>query len=98
MHILEELARVQSVSEGCFTDVIRQGSLGLAWGDTLVAITGRLDPALSELLLQLKRSGYAVALIHVSPGRAQRRSGRLPNLPGVPVHRVWTDLDLVSSS
>jgi hypothetical protein len=60
-------------------------------------MTGRIDEALAQTSLHLKRKGYAVALIPVQP-RGWRRRKTMPDLPGIPIHRVWTDADLVRCS
>lgn len=89
MEMLEVLARVQPSPGNEFAGFLRQQSIRIAWGATVVAITGAIDAALAETLLYLQRSGHAVAVILVRPPGE-------PVLPParIPVHRVWYDRDL----
>jgi uncharacterized protein (DUF58 family) len=90
MHILETLARVEVASGEGFLDMLRQESVNLSWGATVVVITGDVDERLAESLLYLKRSGHALALILVRP-----RYIEAPVVPaGIPVHHVWQSRDL----
>jgi uncharacterized protein (DUF58 family) len=94
MSLLEILARVQAVPEGSFADLLRRESLGLAWGSTLLAVTGSIDDELGQTLLYLKRSGHAVAVILVEPERLRAGVAQEERVPGVPVHRVTSVRDL----
>lgn len=94
MSLLEVLARVEVASATSFPDLLRRESLHLAWGATVVVITGRESPALLDTLVYLKRAGFAVALILV---RAHRPSTDLQagaNLIGAPIYPVWAETDL----
>ena len=93
--VLELLARIQLAPGGGFAGLLREESVHLAWGATMVAITGCIDEELAETTLYLKRRGHAMALILVQP--AWMRGGdREPPAIGVPIHRVWTDVELAA--
>jgi len=93
--VLELLARIQLAPGGGFAGLLREESVHLAWGATMVAITGCIDDELAETTLYLKRRGHAMALILVQP--AWMRGGdREPPAIGVPIHRVWTDVELAA--
>ena len=94
MSLLEVLARVQTASEAPFADLLRRQSVSLAWGATLSVITGRESDALLDTLVYLKRTGFAVALILIQPGRPRADLHAQASLLGVPIHRVWHDHDL----
>lgn len=94
MAILEVLARVQLAPGHGFAQLLRQESFHLAWGATLVAITGSVDDELAATLLYLKRSGHAAAVILVQPD-VIAAGQEMGSLAGVPVYRVWTDRELV---
>jgi uncharacterized protein (DUF58 family) len=94
MSLLEVLARVQTASEAPFADLLRRQSVNLAWGATLSVIAGRESDALLDTLVYLKRTGFAVALILVQPGRPRADLHAQASLLGVPIHRVWHDHDL----
>ncbi|NDJ51455.1 MAG: DUF58 domain-containing protein [Chloroflexi bacterium] len=90
--LLEILARVEPImGQGdLFFELLRQGSQHLAWGSTVAIITGEKSEAIIDMTLFLRRSGFAVALILIKPGRDQVTSV----VPGVKVYRVWQESDL----
>lgn len=102
IHLLEILARVQFTpgdadgadgAETAFVNLVRRQSLDLAWGATLVLITGRAAPDLAHILLHLQRSGFAVTLLLMQPDRGPDGAA-LTGVPGVPVREVWSERDL----
>ena len=70
MNCLDLLARIQATDAAealPFIALLRQASLGLSWGTTLVIITSQEDDALIPALLHLRRSPHgadAVARPH----------------------------------
>jgi len=94
-NILELLARIQLAPGGGFAGLLREESMHLAWGATMVAITGCIDNELAETMLYLKRHGHAMALILVQPAWMRGRDSQPPAI-GVPVHQVWTDVELAA--
>jgi hypothetical protein len=97
MSVLEVLARVQvpmqadtsasgsaSASTTPFVELLRQAGTTLSWGATLCIITGRESAELFDVILSLRRAGFAVTLILVqpalSPGRSAQRPDRGPRL------------------
>lgn len=94
MSLLEVLARVQIASVTPFDELLRRESVNLPWGATLAAITGRESAELLAALVHLRRSGFAVTLILVQPGRPSPELQGRAELLGVPVHRVWSERDL----
>ncbi len=94
MSLLEVLARVQVTSAAPFVELLRRETVNLSWGGTLAIITGRESEAMFDVLVYLRRAGFAVALILVQPGRPSARWQEWANVLGVPVHRVWHEHDL----
>jgi uncharacterized protein (DUF58 family) len=94
MSLLEVLARVQITDAASFADLLRRESVRLAWGATLLVITGRESPELFDTLLYLKRAGFAVALVLVQPGQPSDELQQQVDLLNLPVHRVWREGDL----
>jgi uncharacterized protein (DUF58 family) len=87
--ILEALARVNPIQESRFAAELRQAGVFLAWGASVIAITGVPRDDLLESLLYLRRGGFAVSLILVQPPRL------LNGLSGaIPTHIVQTERDL----
>lgn len=87
--ILEVLARVNPVQHGRFAAELRRAGVFLAWGASVVAITGVPGDELLESLLYLRRGGFAVSLILVEPPRGLNGRGSL-----IPTHIIQTERDL----
>lgn len=94
MHILDLLARVEMADGASLAALLRRETRRLAWGSTLVAITGRVGDDLLAALLALRRSGFSVALISVDPSAqfqaARQRAAQL----GIPAFELWEEADL----
>jgi uncharacterized protein (DUF58 family) len=94
MGVLEVLARVQIAPMPPFVDLLRQSSLNLSWGTTLLVITGGLNEALIDNLIRLRRAGFAVALILVQPKHVSAEDQARAELLSVPIHYVWSESNL----
>ncbi|MGC9357569.1 MAG: DUF58 domain-containing protein [Anaerolineae bacterium] len=96
MNILEVLARAQMLRNGgeSFVDLLQAESVDLPWGATVVAITGCEEPEIFNTLLQLRRSGFSVALILVQAALLSAELQGRAELLGISVHRVWEEEDL----
>ncbi len=94
--ILEHLAEVEMATEAPepFTNLLRRDRLGLAWGGTIVIITGRGSTALTEALLALRRSGLAVAVIFAGVTRPTDGNEPWAAPPGVTTYTIHTIRDL----
>ena len=94
MQILDLLARVQAGDGPSFASFLQRETSRLAWGCTLVLVTGRVDDALFAAMAYLRRSGFSVVLITVDSGASfqavRARAGRI----GVPAYEVWEEADL----
>lgn len=91
MQVLETLARVRLTMTTRFADLVQEEGANLAWGVTLLIVTGYLDRTLAEMVWQLRRRGRAITLVLVAPSEQWARYDGAPGLPGVPIHRVWND-------
>lgn len=94
MNVLETLARVQMAAGPPLAELLRRERPRLAWGTTLVAITGRPDEALFDGLAALRQAGFAVALVLVQPGAVPTALQARAALLGVPLRVVWREADL----
>jgi uncharacterized protein (DUF58 family) len=63
MRLLENLARVKCIEAYPLAQLVRQHRSGLAWGTTVILISGSADPYLFDEIIQLKRSGLSVVLV-----------------------------------
>jgi uncharacterized protein (DUF58 family) len=92
--LLEVLARAQVTPTAPFVELLRNESMDLPWGATILAITGQESEALFETLLYLKRTGFAVALILVQPMLPSPELQKQADMLNLPVYRVWQERDL----
>ena len=92
--ILELLARIEMAEGAGLPALLRRETRRLAWGSTLVVITGRVADELFPALLALRRSGFVVTLISVDPSAQFQAIHRRAAQIGVPAFEVWEDSDL----
>ena len=94
MRILDVLARIQITDNHSFLDLLRHERVHMAWGTTMVLITGNVDHALFDELFQARRAGMNVVLIlcgHVI--EAKEIKSRAQHF-GIPVHQFMSEQDL----
>ncbi len=96
MSLLEVLARAQMTEQAplAFADFLRQQSVTLSWGCTIVVITGRETQDLLDTLLYLRRMGFAIALILVMPLPTEQTLEQRAELLKIPVYYVWREEEL----
>ncbi len=94
MHVLETLARVQIGPAAPLPQRLRRERTRLAWGTTVVAITGGATDDLFEGLAVLRQAGFAVTLILVGGAAASAQARRHAALLGVPLRQIWRQQDL----
>lgn len=95
MNVLEALARAQFTQGSSFAQFVRQESVHLAWGTTLVIITGQEAPLL-DTLAQLRQAGFPVALILVQSARPSAATRQRAALLRIPLYPLWRERDLES--
>lgn len=94
MHLLETLARVEVLDQSALGPLIQRQRYHLAWGTTLIVITGRIgDDALDELY-QARRSGQNAVLILAGRDSADDATRRRAAIFGVPVFSIADEQDL----
>jgi len=96
MAILETLARVQPLASRPFAEFLRQYSLHLPWGATLVIVTGQADVLLFKVLAQLRQAGFPVALMVVQSSLLSRQTYQRAAVLHIPVYVVGRERDLES--
>jgi len=97
MSCLDLLARVQVTHDAealPFTALLRQASLGLSWGSTLVVVTGQEDGALMPTLVHLRRRGFLAVLVLVDREADFLRTRARARQIGVPAYRIAREQDL----
>jgi uncharacterized protein (DUF58 family) len=95
--ILEVLARIGVTRDAPLASVLRRQQRSLAWGTTLVIVTGRIDDDLAETAILLRRGGLATSavLVHPPGSFAESQVARWSST-GVPIRRIWTDGELAA--
>lgn len=94
MRVLDLLARV-AMSEGPdFPAFLQRETSRLAWGSTLVVITGRVGEELFAALAGLRRAGFSVVLFSTDPSTAFDAIRKRAATIGVPSYEVWEESDL----
>jgi len=97
MRLLETLARVEITDNSALIPLLQQQRYQLAWGMTLIVITGRADDELLDELYQARRWGQNASLILVgrdAPHEAIRQRAKTFGIPVLPIAsesdlRIW---------
>jgi len=94
IRILETLARIKSADAQPVAGLIHQHRVNLAWGTTLVVITGQAEKSLFDEFFRAQRAGLDIVLIlcgHVIGLQEIRQHARRFNIP---VYALWSEKDL----
>ncbi len=94
MHILDVLARVQSVQDTPFEEMLRRARLHLTWGGTGIIITSHAPDSLFDNMLLMKRSGYHVVLVLVDPKAPFAQIKERAQTVGIVAYQIWQESDL----
>jgi uncharacterized protein (DUF58 family) len=94
MAVLETLARAQLTATPPLPELLRRERPRLAWGTTIVAITGQASDDLLDSLAALRQGGFAVALVLVQAAEVSASAHERAALLHIPLWPVWRDHDL----
>ncbi len=94
MLILELLARIELADSVGFAPYLQREAGRLAWGSTILVITGRATAELFDALVALRRAGLDAALILVDPGPGFVAARARAESIGVAACQVWEEADL----
>ncbi len=95
MRALDILARVKVADTASpLSEVLHRESLSLAWGTTLVVITGMADEPLFDALFQARRGGLDAILILTSPAAGIQAARQRVERMGVRVYHLTREQDL----
>jgi uncharacterized protein (DUF58 family) len=94
MRLLETLARVEIVENSMFIPLIQRQRYQLAWGTTLIVITGSAGDEVLDELYQARRRGQNAVLILAGRDTSQEAIRRRANILGIPFFSVATEQDL----
>jgi uncharacterized protein (DUF58 family) len=94
MRLLETLARVELADNSGFVPLIQRQRYQLAWGTTLIVITGEAGDDVLDELYQARRLGQNALLILVNRDTSDEASRRRAKILGIPVFSIATERDL----
>jgi uncharacterized protein (DUF58 family) len=94
MRLLETLARVEIIDNSALVPLIQQQRYQLAWGTTLIVITGTASNELLDELYQARRWGQNSVLILAGRDNPDEEVHRRAMFFGIPVVPVATARDL----
>jgi len=94
MRLLETLARAEVIDDSALVPLLQRQRYQLAWGTTLIVITGRAHADLLDELYQARRSGQNSVLILAGRDNPDEEVRRRAKAFGIPVVKIETELDL----
>ncbi len=94
MRLLEILARVETIDNSALAPLIQRQRYQLAWGSTLIVITGSASRELLDELYQARRSGQNSVLILAGSNITDEETQQRAKFFGIPVISVATERDL----
>jgi uncharacterized protein (DUF58 family) len=94
MRLLETLARIETVNDSALVPLIQQQRYQLAWGTTLIVITGRAGDDLLGELYQARRQGQNSLLILTGRDVSDQGVRQRAKFFGIPVVSITTERDL----
>jgi uncharacterized protein (DUF58 family) len=94
MRLLETLARVESIDHSALVPLIQAQRYQLAWGTTLIVITGEANDELLDELYQARRSGQNAIVILAGSGTSEEAMRRRARTFGIAVYSMATERDL----
>jgi uncharacterized protein (DUF58 family) len=94
MRVLDLLARVQSGETAPFVQTLRQGSVHLPWGTTLIAITSHFDEEVFDSLFQARRAGLNIVLISSGSFAGVQDVRQRAEYFGFPFYQILREKDL----
>ena len=94
MRLLETLARVEITQDSVLAPLLQHQRYQLAWGTTLIVITGTASHALLDELYQARRSGQNTIMILAGGNTFEADARRRAKTFGIPVYPIATERDL----
>jgi uncharacterized protein (DUF58 family) len=94
MRLLETLARVERTDNSALVPLVQEQRYQLAWGTTLIVITGEARDELLDELYQARRSGQNAIVILVGGSTSEDATRRRAKTFGISVFSMATERDL----
>jgi len=94
IRLLETLARVEIVEHSPLGPLVQEQRYRLAWGTTLIVITGKLGEEVLNELYQARRRGQNAVLILSGRNAGDEAMRRRASVLDIPVYSIATEHDL----
>lgn len=94
MRLLETLARSEVIDNSALVPLIQHQRYRLAWGTTLIVITGQADNKLVDELYQARRTGQNAIVILAGKNRYDEAVLHRAEIFDIPVYSIATERDL----
>jgi uncharacterized protein (DUF58 family) len=94
MRLLETLARSEVIDDSALVPLIQQQRYRLAWGTTVIVITGQARDDLLDELYQARRGGQNAILILAGRNVSDEAVIRRAKIFDIPVYSIMTERDL----
>ena len=94
MRLLEALARVEGINDSMLLPLLQQQRYHLAWGTTLIVITGKASDDLLGELHQARRTGQNAVVILAGGDAYDAAIQQRAKTLGIPVFTIVTERDL----
>jgi hypothetical protein len=94
MRLLEILARAETVDQPPLVSLLQQQRYRLAWGTTLIVITGGLNNELLDELYQARRNGKNPFVIVAGTDASNDAMYKRARILELPVYEIATERDL----
>jgi len=94
MRLLETLARSEAIDNSALVPLIQQQRHQLAWGTTLIVITGQAGDDLLDELYQARRKGQNAILILAGRSASDESVMRRAKILDIQVFQITTERDL----
>jgi len=94
MRLLETLARAEITDNSSLRSLIQGQRYQLAWGTTLIVITGTATDEVLDELYQARRAGQSAILILAGRDSADETLRPRAGILGIPVYSIATERDL----
>ncbi|HEV8637647.1 MAG TPA: DUF58 domain-containing protein [Chloroflexota bacterium] len=92
--LLDGLARIEAAEGEPIGSVLVRAMGRLAWGSTVVVVTGRDTPELVAALTRLRRAGFALSVVLITQASAYGTVGSGPAALGIPTTKIWRESEL----
>ncbi len=94
LHLLETLARLQQAETTPLAELLHSEISNLAWGATLIVLTGRIDEALFDSLFLARRRGMHAMLVQCGQTPRFSEVRRRAAYFGFPIFQLLDEQDL----